>query len=116
MAEPGFEPLTPREALLEIRRQATLISLDTVEAVARFQDEVSRLADAGLDYPNIRGGYELSDQLADRLAQAHKLLGEIQEGTEYAVISGEIAEALALPPDLEAMIERRQTGPSNPST
>jgi hypothetical protein len=45
--------------------------------------------------------------LADRLAVAHRLLREIREGTELAVIAGEIEDALALPSDLEAMVERR---------
>jgi hypothetical protein len=67
-------------------------------------DDFRRVAVAGLQ-PSAT--FELTDELADRLAVAHRLLREIREGTELAVIAGEIEDALALPPDLEAMVERR---------
>lgn len=93
---------TAREACLEVRRLAATIDPAKVVSLAAFDEvAVDGLAN------NTPTNYELTDQLADRLAQAHKLLGEIREGTEMATLSGEIDQALALPPDLEMMVERR---------
>lgn len=93
----ALDPLTAREALLEIRRR---LASQPVPALM----EIDSLALAGLD----RGGmenFELSDQLADRLAEAHKLLREFSGGADDAF--DQIEGVLALPPDLETMVERR---------
>jgi hypothetical protein len=90
----SFEPLTAREALLEIRRQTR--GWDTLEGI-------DKIAQAGLDQsapPN----FELTDQLADRLAEAHFVL---REAKRDQISWSAIDEVLALPPDLEAMVERR---------
>lgn len=101
MASEPLRPQTAREALLELRGWARR------QGAARNGCEyVAAIADAGLAQTGI-ANYEWSDQLADRLAEAHKLLREIREGTEMATLSGEIDQALALPPDLESMVERR---------
>lgn len=95
----GFRPQTAREALLEIRRFAgPTQARDGLEYV-------DAIAEAGLNCSGLEN-FELSDQLADLLAEAHKLLREVRE-TEMASMGGRIDEALALPPDLEAMVERR---------
>lgn len=96
------EPMTAREALFAIL-------CETKGHSVSFEERIASLAEAGLDRrepPN----FELTDQLADRLAQAHKLLRELREDAAdegIAKLSGEIDEALVLPPDLEAMVERR---------
>lgn len=96
-----FYPRTAREALLEIRRLAA--GMTKPIATTAF-DEVAAEGLARTAPEN----YELTDQLADRLAEAHKVLAELRDGgADIARLSGEIDEALALPPDLEAMIERR---------
>jgi hypothetical protein len=86
--------------------------------LAEFQDasrwarleRIETIAKAGLDRtspPN----FELTDQLADRLAEAHEVLRKLvdmaPEGPEERDLVDSAAEALALPPDLEAMVERR---------
>jgi hypothetical protein len=100
------EPMTAREALLAIQlvndaddRQVSgyPTHLETMRAIFR-------LTEVGLDRiapPN----FELTDQLADRLAEAHGLLARVANG-EY-VEHREIHEVRTLPPDLEAMVERR---------
>ena len=107
-----FEPLTAREALLAIRY---LVARQHTESDFEADcDKIDLLAIAGLDRqepPN----FELTDQLADRLAKAHKLLRGLQDaalqpGSDAELIA-QIPAALALPPDLEAMVERR-IGPS----
>jgi hypothetical protein len=100
---PRFEPQTAREALLAIRKAAAEVHADS--DVHEVSCQIDRLALEGLQ----RTGpinFELSDQLADRLAEAHKLLREVLE-TEVGSMGGAIDQALALPPDLEAMVERR---------
>lgn len=97
MTVPDFTPHTAREALLEIRR------LLRMEGVPGSRMDV--IAEAGLTRRE-PVNFELSDQLADRLAEAHKLLRKVLE-TEMASMGGEIDKALALPPDLEAMVDRR---------
>lgn len=101
----SFKPMTAREALLEIRRR-----------IARFPgrrfeldglDEVARL---GLDN-SATPDFELTDQLADRLAKAIKALREMPGWEVDEATSNLVAEALTLPPDIEAMVERR-IGPS----
>lgn len=118
MAAPDFEPRTAREALLELRRRwATFLkaSHPLREDFAHYD----RLAEAGLDRHDPIN-FTLSDQLADRLAEAHKILRPIIDAHETCVEKGrenrsfiggelpqQIREALSLPPDLEAMVERR---------
>jgi hypothetical protein len=99
-------PQTAREALLEIRRLAATITKPV--STAAFE-EVAREGLARTEPIN----FELTDQLADRLAEAHKALvlvkehlyGKLPDGDNE--IEGIISEALSLPPDLETMVERR---------
>jgi hypothetical protein len=100
MSETIFDPKTPREALLVIREMTRRGGNITF-----LNDEIRTVAEAGLQG---RADVELSDALADRLARAHQLLGSIRNGGDLAVLSGDIDEALCLPPDLEAMVERRR--------
>lgn len=106
----AFRPFTAREALLAIAAESNAIGVsDPV-----FRANARELARLGLDHTAIEN-YELTDQLADQLAEAHKLLREIRKGTtiqdgdppEFIEHVHEIDQALALPPDLEAMVERR---------
>jgi hypothetical protein len=106
----SLRPRTAREALLEIRRLCALELTDAASLVAL--DEVARdgLACDGL------ADFELTDRLADRLAEAHDLLRGRLEGIEDAEAEGRFSPqfmaklrgALALPPDLEVMVERRR--------
>lgn len=100
--------MTPREALLEIRRQVH--GYETM-------DEIDQIAQAGLDRFSALNT-ELSDLLADRLAEAHKLLRELNlmlpakgqivaASAENEDTLARIPSVLSLPPDLEAMVERR---------
>lgn len=96
---------TPREALLEIRRMVA--TLDPARVVSLHG--IDEVAMDGLSSSGV-ANFILADQLADRLAEAHKLLRDLLAHNEmgpWVEISGEIREALALPPDLEAMVERR---------
>jgi hypothetical protein len=97
---PEPEVLTAREALFAIKGAAKQPN------VGAAIEEVRELADEGLRRTGIVN-FELSDQLADRFAAAYKLLRELREGGDVATLSGEIDEALALPPDIEAMVDRR---------
>jgi hypothetical protein len=99
------DPMTAREALLEIRRFLASGDL-TANANGSALDQIAKGGLSRTAPPN----FELSDQLADRLAEAHKILRELREGGDVAKLSGEIDGALALPPDLEAMVERRLGG------
>lgn len=94
-------PLTAREALWEIRRKVATMDPAKVVSLVTF-DEV---AQEGLD-ANGLVNYQLSDRLADRLAEALDLLGKLREPGGKTPVR-DIDAALALPPDLEAMIERR---------
>lgn len=104
MSEPSFRPLTAREALLEIRRLAEPpisrgpLKMETIRAI-------DAAASAGLDCTGLEN-FETADQLADRLAEAHKVLREVPKDWRRSRM-GEVEGALALPPDLEAMVERR---------
>lgn len=96
-----FRARSPREALLEIRRLAATIETPVSYAAI---DEVA------LDGLSARGmeNFELSDQLADRLAEAHGILRDLRrDGDTASIPVGRLEEALALPPDIEAMIDRR---------
>lgn len=102
--------MTPREALLAIRHEIAS------GQYRGFMAGIDKLASEGLDVSG-PATFELTDQLADRLAEAHNLLRGIVEGIESGVAKGndffseefkaKFYEALALPPDLEAMVERR---------
>ncbi len=104
----AFHPHTPREALLAIRHRI-LQGGDEGGKIG----EIDKLAQNGLRTDLMRGGYELTDQLADRLADAHHILGEIssEAAVKHGRVSGRtrerIGEALALPPDIESMMEHR---------
>lgn len=104
MASEAFRPQTAREALLELRGWAAR------QGEARNGCEyVAAIAEAGLAQNGL-ANYELTDQLADRLAEAHKVLLRIQGGlvgSQVDEVLEEIGKALSLPPDLEAMVERR---------
>lgn len=101
----AIEPLTAREALLEIRRiyakgritDDMLVTLKHVDAVA--EAGLSRTAPSNF----------VIDQLADRLAEAHAELRRIKrDGFPNGPRDARhIDGILALPPDLEAMVERR---------
>lgn len=104
-------PATAREALLQIRLEVAQAVIDS-EICGRI-DHICR---QGLNLSGM-SNFELTDQLADRLAEAHNLLKGVVEGFEEGAAKGndpfspefkaKFYEALALPPDLEAMIERR---------
>lgn len=101
--------MTAREALFEIRRlvrEGTLIPA-ALEHPDKVFDSIGRIAKEGLDRTQLVN-FELSDLLADRFAVAYRLLEQLREGGDVATLSGEIDEALALPPDLEAMVDRRR--------
>lgn len=106
-----IRPRTAREALFEIRRVIAAKS----PVASQVADEVIRNLDAmAVDGLASRGieNFELSDQLADRLAEAHKVLREFQEvgrtgPRDYSAVAEQVAEVLALPPDLEEMVNRR---------
>lgn len=104
MDEIEFDPVSPREALLEIRRlyAAAGISDDLLGLLGR----IDVTAQAGLNR-RAPQNFELNDELGDRLAKALKVLSELRENGDVAALSGEIDEALVLPPDIEAMVERR---------
>jgi len=95
--------MTAREALLEIRRRLATSPVPALAEVAEVDDLVA----TGLDREGLEN-FELSDQLADRLAAALDFCRKIQGGHyEPESLSAELASVLALPPDLEAMVERR---------
>lgn len=99
-----LEVKTPREALLAIRAEIRGVHTETdANELALITD---RLAEEGL-LPTRVDTYEYTDQLAERLAEAHRLLREVREGRDVTSASGEIDEALALPPDIEAAVELR---------
>jgi hypothetical protein len=101
-----LRPLTAREALWLIRYELAQPILDS-----ETSQRLDRIAAQGLDM-SAPQNFELSDQLADRLAEAHGLLARIERvellsPSQGLDLRGEIRGALALPPDLEAMVERR---------
>jgi hypothetical protein len=98
--------LTAREALWLIRYELAQPILDS-----ETSQRLDRIAAQGLDLSSPQN-FELSDQLADRLAEAHGLLARLQHvelpsPAQGLNVRSEIAGVLALPPDLEAMVERR---------
>lgn len=110
MSDQTFNPLTAREALLAIQCARAEIHADSDPF--EIANQIRLLVDAGLGQMGPIN-FELSDQLADRLAEAHRALkialehlyGKLPDGDNE--IEGIINEALALPPDLETMVERR---------
>lgn len=99
-------PQTPREALLMIRLRVAKRHI----APVTVSSDVDEIAGEGLR-PS-PGSYELTDLLADRLAEAHRLLRPIADNDDITMLIGrdtniEILETLALPPDIEEMVERR---------
>lgn len=107
VAGPGdrLYPQTAREALLEIRRRAAFVHVDL--DVTDFGEAINRVALEGLARTEPIN-FELSDQLADRLAEAHGVLQRLLGPTREWPISTEITAALALPPDLETIVKRRR--------
>lgn len=106
-------PQTAREALYEVRRRVELVRGDNDIRYLHNRDadlmlihlrSLDAVAKAGLDRTEPIN-FELSDQLADRLAEAHALLREI--ATKH-VEPRRLQEVLSLPPDLETMVERRR--------
>jgi C4-dicarboxylate-specific signal transduction histidine kinase len=97
--EEPLRPWTPREALLMIRARIAA----TVESSSLLM-EIDELLNEGLA---TSANFELSDTLADRLAEAHEVLRVFASRRNGEREDRRVAEALALPPDLEAMIERR---------
>lgn len=106
-----FRPKTAREALLELRRMGSSVAGFNGNNHRRFCE----LVEDGLDCDGIEN-YELADQLADRLAEAHGILRGIRDAHDSArpersmvseSLATKVGEALALPPDLEAMVDRR---------
>jgi len=96
------EPLSAREALLCIRVELGDVHGDT--DLWHLRDRIEAMVLRGLNQtapPN----FELTDQLADRLAEAHGVLMDAKIGGK--VPTDRVNEVLALPPDLEAMVERR---------
>lgn len=104
-----LRPQTAREALFEVRRRAAEVHVDT--DASDFACEVDKVALEGLDRREPIN-FELTDELADRLAEAHAILrglrqqniGAFSQGVD---LNGKIDEALALNPGLETMVERR---------
>lgn len=103
------EPQTAREALLEMRLRIAMISRFDSDTGA-FLQGLYDVAEAGLSCSGM-ANFELVDQLADRLAEAHKLLrelGEVQLTPEDdSELVARIPMVLSLPPDLDTMVERR---------
>jgi hypothetical protein len=113
----GSLPQTAREALYEVRRRCELmrgsddiryLHTSDAEVALTHLRAINAVAKAGLDRTEPIN-FELSDQLADRLAEAHQLLSEIRGSDSVAIRGwwGKIDEALSLPPDLETIVERR---------
>jgi hypothetical protein len=103
-----FYPLTAREALLAIRMKVAEFPVSS-----DFLSHIDHIAAEGLGR-RAMGDFTLTDQLADRLAEAHEVLQKLvdtaPESPEQRDLVGSAAEALSLPPDLEAMVERRIGG------
>jgi hypothetical protein len=113
MSDTQPEPLVPqtaREALFAINVEVSGVHADS--DVFEVAHRVGIIASEGLSRTTPIN-FELSDQLADRLADSHRVLklvteylyGRLPEGD--SVIESEVMTALVLPPDLEAMVERR---------
>lgn len=97
-----FRPVTAREALLEIRRIAET-GPDSIET-----GMIGEVAQAGLDQTGM-GNFELTDRLADYFGAAIEVLRRVdKEGfSDNADLEDRVTVAMALPPDIEEMVERR---------
>lgn len=113
MMADGSLPQTAREALYEVRRRCELmrgsddiryLHTSDAEVALTHLRAIDAVAKAGLGRTEPIN-FELTDQLADRLAEAHALLREI--ATKH-VEPRRLQEVLSLPPDLETMVERRR--------
>jgi hypothetical protein len=108
--EPNFRPLTAREALLEIRRVCESVHVDIDSG--DLATSIELVAMKGLERNSLEN-FELVDQLADRLGEAHQMLKAIAYQVETGGLTGpataafDVGAVLSLPPDLEAMVERR---------
>lgn len=113
MPELDFHPQTAREALFEIRRlYAGSRITDDVLALLK---KIDGIAELGLERRE-PFNFEQTDELGDRLAEAHKVLRKVpklgKQNLAPAELGDEAAEALVLPPQLEAVVERR-IGPAS---
>ena len=95
-------PHTPREGLLMIRH---LIAGEPDTRWNPVYDLIDKVAVEALA-PGGLGTYELTDQLAASLAEAHGVLRRVKTWLPRPNL-GMVDEALALPPDLEAMVDLR---------
>lgn len=110
--EVDFQPQTAREALFEIRRRFAAGTI--CDDMLGLLNDIDRIAELGLARTE-PFNFELNDRLGDKLAEAHKLLRRIErqmlhgQGGEKGepLLSEALAEVLSLPPDLEAVVERR---------
>lgn len=110
MPDLDFHPQTAREALFEIRlRIAEMPSREDIITPG----ELDAIAALGLERRE-PFNFELGDEVGDRLAEAHRVLRRVdKEGfPDNTDLEGEVAEALVLPPQLEAIVERR-IGPAS---
>lgn len=101
MDDEGLKPRTPREGLLLIRSEANRGPARILEIV---EEALSERYYA-------RSDYELHDQLADRLAEAHRVLQGVSEivTQEWPTeLVNELLQALLLPPEIEAMVDLRR--------
>jgi hypothetical protein len=109
-----IEIRTPREALMAIRCECRGIHADS--DATEVGAAINRLAEDGL-VSGRPDTFEYTDRLTDRLAEAHRVLGMVKEYLYGKLpdgdreIEGEINQALALPPDIEASIGLRKHRP-----
>lgn len=101
-----LQPQTAREALFEIRRLSAGVHVDT--DASELACEIDCVALEGLQRA-APVNFELTDQLTDRLAEAHTVLREVdREGwADNTDLENRVSETLVLPTDLETMVERR---------
>jgi len=107
MRELELRPVTAREALLQIQ---SIVAMK--RPLGRDADlvEINNVARAGLDL-SAPTNFELIDTIADYFAAAIEVLRKLREPEpEHESLLSEIDGVLALPPDLEAMVERRVGG------
>lgn len=106
MPDPDFHPQTAREALLEIRR--LYVAGGITDDLLRLLKQIDATAELGLERREPIN-FEMSDELGDRLAEAHKALRRICDEIDDpgGCAAGIANEVLGLPPDLEAIVERR---------
>jgi hypothetical protein len=102
-----LRPATAREALFQVRLELGQPILDS-ETCQRLD----RICREGLDLSGM-SNFELVDQVTDRYAKAYWLLERVQRADlssipDQADLRGEIGDALVLPPDIEAMMDRRR--------